>query len=130
VARTTSDAARARALAEESRRASLDITLSRTLQRSYAHAARALGARALLLEGQAEEAMRAHDALVMPWDDVRNEGDLGLRVAQMTQRALALEAQGRPEAQEAWLAIRGLAYPRLWSTDLWVLAGTHLEEAP
>ena len=128
--RVSTDAGELRALASRAGRAAVDVGLSRSRQLAYGHAEQCLLARALMVEGHTKEALEAYDAAVMPWDDVRNEGDLGLRVDMIAHRAWAQEAAHLDgQASQSWREIVDMAYPRLWSTDLWVIARQRYREA-
>ncbi|MBL8788136.1 MAG: hypothetical protein JNJ59_24800 [Deltaproteobacteria bacterium] len=82
-----------------------------------------------------------YDDAVLDWSDVHGEGDTSARVEGLSQRADAATAlasrASHPEdaarfaakAEADWRAIVALGYPRLWVTDLWVVARHRLDEA-
>jgi len=111
----------ARAAAVDTSRSSVERLLARLA------VAQREGRRAVLA-GDAS-ALGHFDAGVLAWDEVQGEGESTARVIGLAYRALAAEALGDPaRARTDWQAIAELGYPRLWATELWVLARHRLLE--
>ncbi len=116
-ARVASSRERVDAERRRAEAASFDLDATEALRRANYQAGKLLAARnAWLGKAAAAEIKKLAAEAVLPWTDVRGEGDLAVAVETRMIEAELLDALG--EKHQRYEALAALGYPRLWVNDL------------